>query len=192
VRIHTLAGADRSAASNEIAVHVGVPVPPSAPANLLATVAGDSLTLAWTNTFGGAAPTGLVVDVSGAVSGSLPIGVSDTFAVAGIPAGTYTLSLRAVNGAGVSPSSNAVTVTFPGACSGAPARKVTCRLSAWQTAQTTSPGADLWAALRGWGAGMAMLRLKLGRVAPNPKGDVELIRRAADKPSCPAAISSPT
>jgi len=120
VRIHTLAGADRSAASNEIAVHVGVPVPPSAPANLLATVAGDSLTLAWTNTFGGAAPTGLVVDVSGAVSGSLPIGVSDTFAVAGIPAGTYTLSLRAVNGAGVSPSSNAVTVTFPGACSGAP------------------------------------------------------------------------
>lgn len=120
VRIHTLAGADRSAASNEIAVHVGVPVPPSAPANLLATVAGDSLTLAWTNTFGGAAPTGLVVDVSGAATGSLPIGVSDTFAVGGIPGGTYTLSLRAVNAAGVSPSSNAVTVTLPGACSGAP------------------------------------------------------------------------
>jgi hypothetical protein len=120
VRVHSLAGADRSAASNEIAVHVGVPVPPSAPANLLAAVAGDTLTLAWTNTFGGAAPTGLVVDVSGAVSGSLPIGLSDTLAVGGVPAGTYTLSLRAVNGAGVSPSSNAVTVTFPGACSGAP------------------------------------------------------------------------
>ena len=120
VRIHTLAGADRSAASNEIAVHVGVPVPPSAPANLLATVSGDALTLAWTNTFGGAAPTGLVVDVSGAATGSLPIGLSDTFAVGGIPAGTYTLSLHAVNGAGVSPSSNPVTVTFPGGCSGAP------------------------------------------------------------------------
>ncbi len=120
VRVHSLAGADRSAASNEIAVHVGVPVPPSAPANLLATVAGDTLTLAWTNTFGGAAPTGLVVDVAGAVSGSLPIGLSDSLAVGGVPPGTYTLSLRAVNGAGVSPSSNPVTVTFPGACSGAP------------------------------------------------------------------------
>ena len=81
---------------------------------------GDALTLAWTNTFGGAAPTGLVIDVSGAATGSLPIGVSDTFAVGGIPAGSYTLSLRAVNGAGVSASSNPVTVTFPGACSGAP------------------------------------------------------------------------
>ena len=37
-----------------------------------------------------------------------------------MPAGTYTLSLRATNAAGVSASSNAVTLTFPGGCSGAP------------------------------------------------------------------------
>jgi hypothetical protein len=37
-----------------------------------------------------------------------------------VPPGTYTLSLRAVNAAGVSRPSNPVTLTFPGACSGAP------------------------------------------------------------------------
>ena len=37
-----------------------------------------------------------------------------------MPPGTYTLSLRALNGAGASLSSNPITLTFPGACSGVP------------------------------------------------------------------------
>ena len=37
-----------------------------------------------------------------------------------VPAGTYTVSLRAENASGVSVSSNPVTLTFPGPCSGAP------------------------------------------------------------------------
>ena len=44
----------------------------------------------------------------------------DTFAFNGVPPGTYTLSLRALNAAGVSVSSNPITLTFPGACSGPP------------------------------------------------------------------------
>ncbi len=98
VRIHTLAGADRSAASNEV----------------------PSLTLAWRNTFGGGAPTGLVLDVSGALAASLPLGLADSFAFSGVPPGTYTLRLVATNAAGVSAPSSPVTLTFPGGCSGVP------------------------------------------------------------------------
>ena len=120
VRVRASGGGNTSAVSNEIPLHVNVPVPPSAPAHLLGTVAGSSLTLAWTNTFSGGAPTGLFLDVNGAVNGTLPIGPADTFSLDGVPAGVYTLSLRAANAAGTSASSNPVTLTFPGGCSGAP------------------------------------------------------------------------
>ena len=120
VRIHGLNSTARSAASNEIRIHVNVPVAPSAPSNLLGLVNGSTLALAWTNTYAGGAPTSLVLDVTGAITTSVPLGLTDTFNFAGVPAGTYTLSLRAQNAAGSSPSSNAVTLTFPGLCSGPP------------------------------------------------------------------------
>jgi len=120
LRVRTVAGASVSPVSNEIALHVNVPVPPSAPASLLGTVAGSSLTLAWTNTFGGAAPTGLVLDVAGDLTGSLPMGLTDTFALPAVPPGSYTFTMRATNTAGASVASNPVTLTFPGGCTGAP------------------------------------------------------------------------
>ena len=58
--------------------------------------------------------------MTGAINTSVPLGLSDTFSFAGVPAGTYGLSLRAQNAAGSSPSSSVVTLTFPGSCSGAP------------------------------------------------------------------------
>jgi hypothetical protein len=102
------------------AVHVNVPVAPSAPADLLGLVNGSTLALAWSNTYTGGAPTSLVLDVTGAVVTSLPLGLNDSFSFAGVPDGTYTLALRAQNAGGSSPSSNAVTLTFPGPCSGPP------------------------------------------------------------------------
>ena len=50
----------------------------------------------------------------------LPIGMTNSLAFAGVPTGTFTLSLRAVNGTGTSGSSNAVTVTLPQGCTGPP------------------------------------------------------------------------
>jgi hypothetical protein len=120
VRVHALSGQLRSAASNEIRLFVNVPVLPSAPAHLLSLVDGSTLSLVWTNTFSGGEPTSLVLDVTGAITTSLALTVRDTFFLAGVPAGTYTVALRAVNGAGSSPPSNPVTLTFPGPCSGAP------------------------------------------------------------------------
>jgi hypothetical protein len=120
VRIHTLSGASRSSASNEIRIFVNVPAAPSAPADLLGLVNGSSLSLAWRNTFGGGAPTSLVLDVSGSIVASIRLGLTETFSFAGVPAGTYTFALRAANAAGMSAASAPVTLTFPGPCSGPP------------------------------------------------------------------------
>lgn len=120
VRVHALNGTVRSAASNEIRIHVNLPVPPSAPDNLLGLVNGSTLALAWVNTYAGGAPTSLVLDVTGALVTSLPLGLADSFSFVGVPAGTYALALRAQNAAGTSPPSDAVTLTFPGPCTGPP------------------------------------------------------------------------
>jgi predicted phage tail protein len=50
----------------------------------------------------------------------VPLGVTESFTFTGVPAGTYTFSVRALNAAGSSGSSNPVTLTFPTTCSGAP------------------------------------------------------------------------
>lgn len=120
VRVHTLAGSSRSGPSNEIRIVVNVPESPSAPANLLGLVNGSALGLAWQNTFAGGAPTSLLLDVTGAISASIPLGLSETFSYPDVPAGTYTMRLRAVNDSGTSDASNPVTLTFPGSCSGVP------------------------------------------------------------------------
>lgn len=117
VRVHSVAGGQRSAASNEVRIFVNVAAPPSAPVNLIGSANGSVLALAWTNTAAGGTPTSLILDVSGSFNGSLGLPVSETVAVPGVPTGTYTLSLRAANNAGSSGPSNAVTLTFPGACS---------------------------------------------------------------------------
>jgi hypothetical protein len=120
VRVHTLADGQRSAASNEIRVFVDTPTPPSPPADLLGVVNGSSGALSWRNTFDGGAPTSIVLDVTGTHTLTIPLALTDTATSAGIPPGTYTFSVRAVNAAGVSAPSPPVTLTFPGGCSGVP------------------------------------------------------------------------
>lgn len=120
VRIHSLSGPSKSRASGEIRVHVGVPAGPTAPANLLGVVKGSALGLSWRNTFGGGAPESLVLDVTGALTTSLPLPLSESFSFPSVPAGTYTFSVRAINAAGSSGGSNPVTLTFPTTCSGSP------------------------------------------------------------------------
>jgi predicted phage tail protein len=50
--------------------------------------------------------------------------MDDSFTFNGVPAGTYTFSLRAVNAIGTSGPSSPVTLSFPAACSGRPQRPV--------------------------------------------------------------------
>lgn len=122
VRVHALNGSVRGAASNEIRLYVNVPERPSPPAHLLGLVHDSTLTLAWTNTFAGGAPTNVTLIVRGAPAGDLyfPLGLTDTFTFAPVPPGTYTFEVAATNAAAPSASSNAVALTFPTACSGVP------------------------------------------------------------------------
>ena len=121
IRVHALAPGLKSMASNEIRIYVNVAALPSAPTNLLGFVNGSSLGLAWANTCAGGTPTGLILDMTGSLGTSINLPLSETFSSAGVPPGTYTMSVRAYNSTGASASSNSVTMTFPGACSGAPA-----------------------------------------------------------------------
>ncbi|MGD9905657.1 MAG: Calx-beta domain-containing protein [Vicinamibacterales bacterium] len=117
-RVQTVSATGASPPSNEILFHVGVPVAPSAPADLVGVEATSRLALAWRNTFTGGAPTTLVLDVTGTLNAALPLGATDAFTFNGVPNGTYTFTVRAVNAAGSSAPSNPVTLTFPGACGG--------------------------------------------------------------------------
>jgi hypothetical protein len=116
IRAHSVAGGQRSGASNEIQAFVNMPTTPSAPAGLLGAANGSQLALAWSNTFAGGAPAGLILDVTGATSLSLPLPLSTSFTFDSVPAGIYNLALRASNAAGTSGPSNMVTLTFPSAC----------------------------------------------------------------------------
>ena len=120
VRMRATEGVNTSAASNEIRVHVNVPVAPSAPDMFRATEYGDSVVLSWRNTFGGGQPASLMLDVGGAATGQVPLGLSESLTVNGVPGGIYTLNLRSLNGGGSSLPSSPVTVTIPSLCDGPP------------------------------------------------------------------------
>jgi hypothetical protein len=121
LRIRSVAGAQTSTqTSNEIRVYVNMAVPPSAPTHLLGTANGQTLALSWRNTFGGGAPGNVILDVSGTLAASLPIGLTDTFTFTPVPGGNYNFAVRAANGAGTSAPSNTVNLSFPIVCTGAP------------------------------------------------------------------------
>lgn len=119
-RLRTASGTSLSGNSNEVLLHVGVPVAPSAPTGLTGLVNGSVLGLSWINTFEGGAPSGTVLDVTGSFVGSVPFGPGESFDFAGVPGGTYTFRVRATNAGGSSPATAPLTLTFPGGCSGPP------------------------------------------------------------------------
>jgi subtilisin-like proprotein convertase family protein len=121
VRVKSLDGGAVSATSNEVPLHVGVPVAPSAPDRLTGLANGSALALSWSLTHEGGAPTDVILDITGAATASLPLGPVESFTLNGVPAGTYTFAVRAANATGASTPSSATTLTFPASCSGAPA-----------------------------------------------------------------------
>ena len=116
VRIAGVRGGTDLPVSDDVRIVVNVPERPSAPTQLLGLANGSGLALSWTNTADGGAATGLVLDVTGAISTALPLAMTDQFSFNGVPPGTYTFRVRATNAEGSSAASNAVTLAFPGAC----------------------------------------------------------------------------
>ena len=100
-------------------------VVPGTPQNLLVTVSGNTVSLAWSAPASGGLPTGYVVNASlspgGPIIAALP--VSDTSLVLnGVPNGVYYVHVRAVNLDGTSGASNEVVVSVPsgGSCASPP------------------------------------------------------------------------
>ncbi|MEZ5293108.1 MAG: fibronectin type III domain-containing protein [Vicinamibacterales bacterium] len=120
LRVLAVAGSELSGPSPEVRVVVGEFEPPSAPAGLQGLADGTSVTLAWTNTYLGGTPARLWLDVSGAATTRVPLGVVNSFMVGDVPLGTYTLRVVAENAAGSSAPSNPVTIAVPSACTAAP------------------------------------------------------------------------
>ncbi len=113
VRMKSSRGGALSLPSNEVRLHINSTLRPNAPTNVQGAVKGSQLWLAWRNTFTGGTPTSLMLDVTGAVTTTMPLPLTETFTVPAVPRGTYTFRLRAVNAAGASSQSSSVSVTAP-------------------------------------------------------------------------------
>ena len=115
IRVHALVGATKSAASNEIRIAVNVPdtsIRAGQPDG-----AGQRLVLEpdLAKHRGWRYANSDHLEVTGSISTSFTLGVTESFGFSGVPPGTYTFAVRASNAAGVSAASNPVTLTF-GAC----------------------------------------------------------------------------
>jgi hypothetical protein len=102
-----------SSASNEVRVTIAAPAAPNAPVLNTAQISGTTVTLTWTPSASGGAPTGFIVRASYAPSGaeiaSVPTS-TPTLTVTAVPPGSYYVTVRATNAAGASPASNEITV----------------------------------------------------------------------------------
>jgi hypothetical protein len=99
---------------------------PAAPSNLVAHVLGSTVTLTWTAPV---APVSGYILEAGSSSGlndlaRAPVGSAPTFVAVGVPAGTYFVRTRAVNGEGEGPASNEVIVVVTGSCTTPPVAPV--------------------------------------------------------------------
>ena len=79
--------------------------------NFVADKVGATLFLAWDTAASGPAPTGYVLNVTGAFVGAVPTGARAISAP--VPAGTYNFSVVAANACGSSASTAVRTVTIP-------------------------------------------------------------------------------
>jgi len=113
VRMKSSLGGAQSLPSNEVRLHVNAALRPNAPTNVQGAVKGSALWLAWRNNFTGGTPQSLMLDVTGAVTVAVPLPLSESFSLPGIPNGTYTFRLRAVNATGASTQSGSVSLTAP-------------------------------------------------------------------------------
>jgi hypothetical protein len=134
IRMHAVSGAAWSPPSNEIRIFVNVPVPPAAPTNLLGLANGSALGLSWTNPPGGPAATAMWLNVTGALTVTLPLPPAETFTYPNVPPGTYTFSMSASSAGGMSAPSNSVTLSFPSPCTGVPG--IPTDLQMWTAGRT--------------------------------------------------------
>lgn len=120
VRVVAVSGSLRLGESASLEFAVTTLGTASAPAALLGSASGSTLALSWQNTWTGAAPTALRLDVVGSITTAVTLPVTESFTFRGVPPGTYTFTVTALDGSTAGAASNGVTLTFPGSCGGVP------------------------------------------------------------------------
>ncbi len=116
VAVASVNGCGVSVLSNEVAVFVPAPGAPTPPTNLSAHVSGATVTLSWTPP--ASSVTGYVLEVGSATGlanlvAGLSLGAAPSLVAPNVPAGTYYVRVRAVNGALISAFSGDVIVNVP-------------------------------------------------------------------------------
>lgn len=131
VRVRGYSSDGQSDASNEVRVSFGgAAAPPAGPVNLRADVDGSSVSLRWSPSAAGHAPTGFVLEAGTGLNLSNLV-VLDTgttlpvFSTTNVPAGQYFVRVRSQNSAGSSAPSNEVSLQVgQTACTGTPAAPI--------------------------------------------------------------------
>lgn len=116
-----LPGSTTSGPSNTTAVAIGSAGAPGRVMNLLSSVNGTAMTLAWELPLAGGTVSSINLEAGSgpglADLATLPLGPgTTTFTAGGLPGGTYFIRMRAAGPALAGPPSNEVTVTVPGTC----------------------------------------------------------------------------
>lgn len=115
IRTYAVVEGQRSQPSNEVQVAVAMQQLPSAPDNLTAVAVGQGVAVRWRTTFNGGAADHSVLEFDGPVSGSFVVRGADALEMPAVPDGTYSVWVRSVNDAGTSSSTDAITISVPGA-----------------------------------------------------------------------------
>ena len=113
LRLRSMNGGELSLPGNEIKVNVNMPVKPATPTNFQAAVKGRTIWLAWKHSYTGGEPTSLMLDITGALTTSVQLPLSEELSVPNVFDGTFTLRLRAVNAAGSSAQTGGATLSVP-------------------------------------------------------------------------------
>jgi hypothetical protein len=102
-----------SASSNSVTLTFPTPCSgaPATPAAFAATKSGNVVSVSWSLPGGGPAPTGYLVNVTGAFTGGFAVPGRSIAGAVG--PGSYTLTVAATNPCGTSAASAAQTVTVP-------------------------------------------------------------------------------
>jgi hypothetical protein len=119
LRVRAVNEAGAGPPSEEILLTVGnVPAPPGPPANLIASVSGSTVALAWTAPSGGTLPSGYIIE-AGSSPGASNLAIYPTgstglaISFSGVPPGTYHVRVRGANAQGAGLASNEVVVVVP-------------------------------------------------------------------------------
>lgn len=113
-RLYEVRGNTRLGPSSEVLIGMGVDLPPAAPREVAVRVVGHDVAITWRPSFDGGVATDMLLDVSGPISGALPLSPSGEAAFADVPPGHYTVTLRSRNAAGMSDAVDPIALVVPG------------------------------------------------------------------------------